>query len=193
MKSTDKFWFHRCYLYVIILSQLVILVAYNDESSRTAHFANRSERMIETIFSWDSLEFDMGNVYDANKSQSTENYLLGNVRMYENTFYISVPRYKEGVPATLNKVRILNDERKMNTSRIIDQPPNSPKLHPFPNLERNKVGDCKALQNVVALEIDPLGRLWVVDSGKAAIYSYTSDYRNSCKAKLHIYQLGKRK
>ena len=192
MKSTDKFWFHRCYLYVIILSQLVILVAYNDESSRTAHFANRSERMIETIFSWDSLEFVMGNVY-ANKSQSTEKYLLGNVRMYENTFYISVPRYKEGVPATLNKVRILNDERKMNTSRIIDQPPNSPKLHPFPNLKRNRVGDCKALQNVVALEIDPLGRLWVVDSGKAAIYSYTSDYRNSCKAKLHIYRLGKRK
>ena len=193
MKSTDKFWFYRCYLYVLILSQLVILVAYNDESSRTAHFANRSERTIETIFSWDSLEFDMGNVYDANKSQSTENYLLGNVRMYENTFYISVPRYKEGVPATLNKIQILNDERKMNVSRRTDQPPNSPTLHPFPNLKRNKVGDCKALQNVVALEIDPLGRLWVVDSGKAAIYSYTSDYRNFCKAKLHIYRLGKRK
>ena len=193
MKSTHKFWLHRCHLFAIILQRLVTLLAYNDESSRNTHFANRPERMIETIFSWDSLEFDIGNVYNANKSQSTQNYLLGNVRMYENTFYISVPRYKTGVPATLNKVQILSDERKMNVSRKISQPPNSPKLQPFPNLKQNKVGDCKALQNVVALEIDPLGRLWVVDSGKAAIYSYTSDYRNSCKAKLHIYQLGKRK
>ena len=193
MKSTHKFWLHRCHLFAIILSQLVTLLAYNDESSRNTHFANRSERMIESIFSWDSLEFDIENSYDTNKSQSRQNYLLGNVRMYENTFYISVPRYKEGVPATLNKVQILNDERKMNVSRRIYQPPNSPKLRPFPNLKRNKVGDCKALQNVVALEIDPLGRLWVVDSGKAVIYSYTSNYRNSCKAKLHIYQLGKRK
>jgi hypothetical protein len=30
----------------------------------------------------------------------------------------------------------------------------------------NIVGDCKAMQNVAAIEIDPRGWLWVADSGK---------------------------
>jgi hypothetical protein len=41
----------------------------------------------------------------------------------------------------------------------------APKLKPFPNLASNIVGDCKALQNVAALEVDPRGWLWVADSG----------------------------
>ena len=55
-------------------------------------------------------------------------------------------------------------------------------LEPFPNLKANQVGICaQALQNVAALEIDPFGLLWALDSGTSAIYSRPN---KKCAAKL---------
>ena len=55
-------------------------------------------------------------------------------------------------------------------------------LEPFPNLKANQVGLCaQALQNVAALEIDPFGLLWALDSGTSAIYSRPN---KKCSAKL---------
>ena len=55
-------------------------------------------------------------------------------------------------------------------------------LEPFPNLKANQVGICaQALQNVAALEIDPFGLLWALDSGTSAIYSKPN---KKCAAKL---------
>ena len=108
---------------------------------------------------------------------------------YNNVFYISVPRYQDGVPATLNIV-----EQPIEQKDGVDDNSNnikvasSAKLRPFPSLKENLIGDCTSLQNVFALEIDPLGRLWVMDSGNAELYIGSEI---TCNAKLHIYQLGK--
>jgi len=52
----------------------------------------------------------------------------------------------------------------------------------------NLEGDCNALQNVDAIEIDPLGRLWVVDSGQTAPFS--RPHRN-CPPKILVFDLAK--
>ena len=98
-----------------------------------------------------------------------ENNILGNVRSHNDQLYICIPRWRNGVPATLNKLANLSD--------------GSSKLTPFPSLEANKVGNChKALQNVAAIEIGPFGSsLWAVDSGTSAIYSRPN---RKCPAKL---------
>ena len=82
--------------------------------------------------------------------------------------------------------------------------PAAPLLQPFPSLQMNLEGDCNALQNVDAIEvgflyfilshiiilyqIDPLGRLWVVDSGQTAPFS--RPHRN-CPPKILVFDLAK--
>ena len=79
--------------------------------------------------------------------------------------------------------------------------PASPLLQPFPSLRMNMEGDCNALQNVDAIEvrtiviitasisqIDPLGRLWVVDSGQTAPFSRP---HRKCPPKILVFNLAK--
>ena len=61
---------------------------------------------------------------------NAENNILGNVRSFKDTFYICIPRWRDGVPATLNTLE------KSDT-----------KLRPFPSLVANqgfmKLGQLK--------------------------------------------------
>ena len=64
--------------------------------------------------------------------------------------YLSVPRWTPGIPATVNRVVIVNG---------------SPILEPFPSWEMNRTDDVKALQSVLGWEIDELNRAWFLDQG----------------------------
>jgi hypothetical protein len=59
------------------------------------------------------------------------------------------------------------------------------RLKPFPSLAANIVGDCKAMQNVAALEIDPRGWLWVADSGE--IYNVIALKQLTIISRPHLY------
>jgi hypothetical protein len=64
--------------------------------------------------------------------------------------FVSTPRWKPGVPATLSLVQ----------SNGI--------LQPFPSWEMNQVGNASTLQSVLGFEIDPYDRLWVLDQGRVS-------------------------
>ena len=88
---------------------------------------------------------------------------------------MAVPRWRDGVPSTLNTISVtISKKAQRNEKRL------APKLKPFPNLAANIVGDCKAMQNVAALEIDPRGWLWVADSGNSNMEIYTKRERKHC-------------
>ena len=169
----------KCFIRLILISHILRTFAYEYEPPETEVVLS-DEFDIETLFSWDILKFDMmQNGQKSNVTYVEENNLLGNVRIYKDSFYLSVPRYLDGVPATLNIIK----HSRNKTGDLI-----SPILRPFPSLEENLIGDCNSLQNVLALEIDPFGRLWIVDSGNANLYRAG---KSSCNAKIKIYQLCK--
>ena len=104
-----------CTMLIIALTLLLVLSSF------------QASPLLETLFEWSKLEYV--EEYD---NYITENNILGNVRWHKDVFYVCVPRWRNGVPATLNTV-------DASTS----------KLRPFPNLASNKVGQCEtALQNV---------------------------------------------
>lgn len=58
------------------------------------------------------------------------------------------------------------------------------KLRPYPNWAAQKQGDCRALQYVWSMEIDPnTGLMYVIDSGRVAAQL------NLCPAKIVVYDL----
>lgn len=128
--------------------------------------------MANFLLFFSTLYFCQGSSYDAKiehrmnwlnftfeNSTQLNNYM--NQKLYENcmpagikisangTIFVSVPRWKPGVPSTLNVF-----EGSTN---------NVGQLRPFPSLEGNLVGDPNALQSVLGFEIDLDDNIWVLD------------------------------
>jgi len=68
----------------------------------------------------------------------------------DGNLYLSVPRWAPGIPATVNKIEVVN-------GRAL--------LAAYPNWAMNKMGDPAALQSVLGWEIDERGRAWFLDQG----------------------------
>jgi hypothetical protein len=69
---------------------------------------------------------------------------------HAGNYYVSVPRWAPGIPATVNRIEVVDGK---------------PLLSAYPNWEMNKTGDPKALQSVLGWEIDENNRAWFLDQG----------------------------
>ena len=68
----------------------------------------------------------------------------------DGNFYLSVPRWVLGIPATVNKIEMVDGKAMLSA---------------YPSWEMNKVGDPTALQSVLGWEIDEFNRAWFLDQG----------------------------
>ena len=68
-------------------------------------------------------------------------------------YYLSVPRWVPGVPATVNKIEVVDDAAKLSA---------------YPSWGMNEVGNPGALQSVLGWEIDERNRAWFLDQGHIA-------------------------
>ena len=69
---------------------------------------------------------------------------------HDGNYYVSVPRWAPGIPATVNKIQVVDGK---------------PKLTAYPSWDMNKIGDPNALQSVLGWEIDEENRAWFLDQG----------------------------
>lgn len=104
-----------------------------------------------------------------------DNVVMSGIGHYKGYFYIAVPRMRDGVPATLTRI-----PNESNGSF-------APLLEPYPSWEFNALHDCRALQNVQNIEIDALGRLWIIDGGRSATLTRIPTIK--CAPKLVIYDI----
>jgi len=68
-------------------------------------------------------------------------------------YYLSVPRWVPGIPATVNKIEVVDGKAKLSA---------------YPSWEMNEIGNPGALQSVLGWEIDELNRAWFLDQGHIA-------------------------
>ncbi|XP_035693903.1 major royal jelly protein 1-like [Branchiostoma floridae] len=102
------------------------------------------------------------------------NNSINGIKTYGGVVYLTVPRWRAGVPATLTSV-VMKGGR--------------PVLRPFPSWEWQVVGNCSTIQYVQSMEIDRLGRMWIIDNGRLAVFD--PNLPQVCAPKILVYDIKK--
>ncbi|OWF45425.1 protein yellow-like [Mizuhopecten yessoensis] len=146
-----------------------------------AYYANRDtcDSRIEHTFT--VIDYDWPNdtareMAIRNESYIPNNNIISGMNVYNDAVYVTVPRWRRGVPSTLNKI-VIKDGISI--------------LQPYPNWESQRVGDCHALQFVQSIAIDPnTGWMWIIDTGRINFFAIDgTPTENLCPAKIIIYDI----
>lgn len=134
----------------------------------------------QIVYKWTKLDYDWPNDQDRqnyirNRSFIVQNNIITGIKVFQKRVYVSVPRWRQGVPATLNEV-VINSKGEAI-------------LKPFPNWSMQEIGNCNAFQYVQSMEIDPnTGQMWIIDTGSTNTRD-TSGGTSRCNAKIIIYDI----
>lgn len=104
-----------------------------------------------------------------------ENNIISGIKYFDGFYYLSLPRMKNGVPATLARISAANNADT------------APLLEPYPSWEANEIDNCNAFQNVQNIEIDPKGQIWIIDGGHTSTLQQPPIDR--CPPKLTVYDI----
>ncbi|CAB3382147.1 Hypothetical predicted protein [Cloeon dipterum] len=138
------------------------------------------------VYKWSEMDFEWPS--EATRTQAMENGTYNPKKIYPRymavygtRIFLSLEKLA-GIPATLVS---------LPTSSASYAPP---KLTPFPSwdLHLHGKGDCEKIQEARGLEVDSVGRLWVLDSGSDKCNSklWTIDLNNKDQTKLmHRFSL----
>lgn len=111
-------------------------------------------------FSWKYLDYNWPSAdhrqfaLESGFYQPENNIILG-VERWKNMLFVTVPRWRLGVPSSLNFIQLPNYEE-------------SPKLTPYPSWEASSLLQNPLDSTVVStyrVQVDECDRLWVIDNG----------------------------
>lgn len=128
-------------LFVVV----VVVVATNDKTSLTGNV-----QWTAGSFQWPCPTTK--NMFKSSGRYISKNVIATRAAIYNDDAIVALPRYKQGVPATLAKIQ--KDEENCEATLV-----------PYPCWSLQEEGTCTALQNVVDLYLDPQNILWVLDTG----------------------------
>ena len=133
------------------------------ENSATAS-VTKSRVSYSVMYKWKTFDFnfpskDIRTEMIENGDYVPLNNILTGMKLHfsSNRLFLALPRIRPGVPSTLNFIQY-NHWSSVKSM--------SPRLTPYPNWKSQKLGNCKAFQMVMSLEIDTYDRMWVIDNGR---------------------------
>jgi len=133
----------------------------------------------QVIFEWKSINFQWSDEEQQyavkNGDYIPANNFITTVKFWKGKMYLTLPRWKDGVPVTLS----VTSAKPINGMT-------APRLEAFPSWGMQKLGDCAAFQLVHSIEIDPKGRMWVLDTGRP---TSLRESKADCSPRLVILDL----
>ncbi|KAL1494199.1 hypothetical protein ABEB36_009833 [Hypothenemus hampei] len=145
-------------------------------------FAPLTANKLNISYQWKILDFDFGSVEKRQaaiqeKSFVPENNLPLGLEVYKTRIFVTVPRWKFGVAASLAYFDRTNAQME------------SPILKPYPNWDahRSLGGEPPEIVSPFRIRADQCGRLWVLDTGlEGLLEEIPRVYKNTT---LMIYDL----
>ncbi|XP_017056801.1 protein yellow [Drosophila ficusphila] len=143
--------------------------------------ALKSESQLEIINEWKYMDFEYPTFVERQRAILNGEFIPRNnlplgIDVYLNRLFITTPRWKGGVPASLG---------------TIPNPPkeSSPAIRPYPNWEAHgnpNNPDCSKLISVYRTVVDTCHRIWMIDSG---VVNATIKINQICPPKIVVYDL----
>ncbi|XP_049948363.1 protein yellow-like [Schistocerca serialis cubense] len=136
---------------------------------------------LRTLYQWRQIDFEFPSELARQQMAASGRYVRRNalplgLDVYGDRIFVSVPRWKDGIPATL--ATIPRDPAKAGSQ--------SPALRPYPSWDWHGREDCVGLTSVYRMHVDPCGRLWVLDSG---VTNAIDKIRQQCAAQIFLFDL----
>ncbi|XP_034939871.1 protein yellow-like isoform X2 [Chelonus insularis] len=133
---------------------------------------------MELIYAWKTVDFEFESENDRELAKFEERYIPENnlplgLEVWRNKVFITLPKWRSGVPATLTSV-----PRYSKTK--------SPKLRPYPSWGWHRQDSCNGMTSVFRIQVDECDRLWVLDSGTVNL---TKTPQQICPPAIFIFDL----
>ncbi|KAK7574212.1 hypothetical protein V9T40_011403 [Parthenolecanium corni] len=132
-------------------------------------------------FEWKQVDFDFPN--DNVRAEAIkngefipQNNLPLGVERWRNKLFVTLPRWRDGTPATLTYIDLNTKEK-------------SPKLKPYPNWEAHKIRENNGVAKITTvfrLYVDVCDRLWLMDTG---LNDFLGKIEKIYDPKIQVYDL----
>lgn len=138
----------------------------------------------QLVYQWVAVEFKWPNDTMKQEYINTGKYILENnaingIKLYKDDVYLTIPRLKDGVAASL----VMIDKNDNSESPVVDA---------YPSWEMHILGDCNTLQLVQSMEIDPeSGLMWILDT--AYVPSSSIEVAKRCLPKIVVWDINQNK
>ncbi|EDW06433.1 protein yellow [Drosophila mojavensis] len=135
---------------------------------------------LQERYSWNQLDFAFPSERLKDQAIASGDYIPQNalpvgVEHFGNRLFVTVPRWRDGIPATLTYI---NMDRSLS---------GSPELIPYPDWRSNTAGDCaNSITTAYRIKVDECARLWVLDTGTVGIGNTTT---NPCPYAVNVFDL----
>lgn len=149
------------------------------------HHHNRQRRNnpFNIVYEWRQLDFEYPTFSQRQQAILSGDFIPSNnlplgVDRWRNRLFITMPRWRNGVPASLASLPLPARET-------------SPSLRPYPSWDwhadpESPLPDCSRLMSVYRIWIDECERLWVLDAG---VVNATIRLNQVCPPKLIVFDL----
>lgn len=137
----------------------------------------------DIIYEWRQLDFDYPTFLDRQRAILNGDFIPINtvplgVDRWRNRLFVTMPRWKSGVPASLASLPLPAVDR-------------SPPMRPYPNWDWHAnpealTPDCSRLMSVYRIWVDECDRLWVLDAG---VVNATIQINQVCPPKILVFDL----
>ncbi|XP_076684761.1 yellow-h isoform X2 [Andrena cerasifolii] len=133
---------------------------------------------MELVYAWSTMDFTYDSVEARDSAIYDGDFIAENsvplgLDVWRDKVFITLPKWKNGIPATLATVP-KNSKTK------------SPKLTPYPDWGWHQPGNCESLTSVFRVQVDECERLWVLDSGKVEV---SKGGKPACPPAIFIFDL----
>ncbi|CAH2037581.1 unnamed protein product, partial [Iphiclides podalirius] len=124
----------------------------------TAGDNNYVKGPVGTLYRWKQIDFQYPSEQErlnaiANGQFKQSSVIPLGIERWKDRVFVSTPRWKRGVPATLSALPTIAEEE-------------SPPLVPYPNWDWHNAGNCTGFTSVFRMSVDHCGVMWVLDSGQ---------------------------